>query len=52
MLAPWKKSCDKPRQLIKKQRHHFADKDRIFKTMFFPIFMYACESWTIREVAQ
>ena len=26
MLAPWKKSYDKPRHLIKKQRHHFADK--------------------------
>ena len=26
MLAPWKKSYDKPRQHIKKQRHHFADK--------------------------
>ena len=26
MLAPWKKSSDKPRQHIKKQRHHFADK--------------------------
>ena len=26
MLAPWKKSCDKPRQRIKKQRHHFDDK--------------------------
>ena len=26
MLAPWKKSCDKPRQNIKKQEHHFADK--------------------------
>ena len=25
-LAPWKKSYDKPRQCIKKQRHHFADK--------------------------
>ena len=25
-LAPWKKSCDKPRQRIKKQRHYFADK--------------------------
>ena len=23
--APWKKSYDKPRQCIKKQRHHFAD---------------------------
>ena len=25
-LSPWKKSYDKPRQHIKKQRHHFADK--------------------------
>ena len=24
-LAPWKESYDKPRQCIKKQRHHFAD---------------------------
>ena len=26
MFAPWKKSYDKPRQHIKKQRHYFADK--------------------------
>ena len=26
MLALWKNSYDKPRQCIKKQRHHFADK--------------------------
>ena len=26
MLAPWKKSYDTPRQLIKKQRHYFANK--------------------------
>ena len=26
MLAPWKKSYNKPRQHIKKQEHHFADK--------------------------
>ena len=25
-LAPWKKSYDKPRRHMKKQRHHFADK--------------------------
>ena len=24
--APWKESCDEPRQYIKKQRHHFANK--------------------------
>ena len=26
ILAPWKESYDKPRQHIKKQRHHFAHK--------------------------
>jgi len=26
MLAPWKKSYSKPRQVIKKQRHYFANK--------------------------
>ena len=25
-LAPWKKSYDQPRQLIKKHRHYFANK--------------------------
>ena len=25
-VAPWKKSYDKPRQHMKKQRHNFADK--------------------------
>ena len=24
--SPWKKTYDQPRQSIKKQRHHFADK--------------------------
>ena len=27
MFAPWKKSCNKPRQHVKKQRHYFANKD-------------------------
>ena len=26
-MTPWKKSYDKPRQHIKKQRHYFANKD-------------------------
>ena len=25
-LLPWKEGCDQPKQHIKKQRHHFADK--------------------------
>ena len=34
-LAPWKESYDKPRQGIKKQRHHFADKDPYSQTYGF-----------------
>ena len=26
MLAPWKKSCDRPKQRVRKQRHYFANK--------------------------
>ena len=25
-IASWQENCDKPRQCIKEQRHHFADK--------------------------
>ena len=49
MLAPWKKSYDKPRQQdIKKQDHHFADKG-IVKAVVFPVVMYRCESWTTKK---
>ena len=49
MLAPWKKSYDKSRQRIKKQRHHFTDKDHNVKAMVFPVVIYGCESWTIEK---
>ena len=49
MLAPWKESYDKPRQHIKKQRHHFAGKVHIVEAMVFPVAMYRCESWTIKK---
>jgi len=50
MLAPWKKSYDKTRQHIKKQRHYFVDKDPyIVKIMAFPVVMYGWESWTIMK---
>ena len=48
-LAPWKKSYDQPRQCIKKQRHHFADKVSLVKVMVFPVVMYGCESWIIKK---
>ena len=43
MLAPGKENYDKPRQCIKKQRHHFA------KAMVFPVVMYEYESWTVKK---
>ena len=49
MLAPWQKSNDRPRQRIKKQRHHFATKVHIVKAMVFPIVVYQSESWTITK---
>ena len=49
MLALWKKSYDKPGQLIKKQRHYFADKGPYSKSYGFPVVMYRCESWTIKK---
>ena len=49
MFAPWKKSYDKPRQHIKKQRHPFVTKVCIVKAMVFPVVMYGCDSWTIKK---
>ena len=49
MLASWKKDYEQPRQHIKKQRHHFADKGPSSQSYGFPVVMYACESWTIKK---
>ena len=48
-FAPWKKSYEKPRQHIKKQRHYFTNKSLSVKAMVFPVVMYGCESWTIKK---
>ena len=47
--APWKKSCDKPRQHTKKQKHHFAGKGPYSQSYGFPVVMYRCESWTVKK---
>ena len=44
-----KKSYDKPRQHIKKQRHNFVTKVHIVKAMVFSVVMYSCKSWTIQK---
>ena len=45
----WKKSYDKFRQCIKKQKHYFADKGPYVKSILFPVVMYWHESWTIKK---
>ena len=34
---------------IKKQRHYFANKGASSKAMVFPVVMYGCESWTVKN---
>ena len=50
-VAPWKKGYDKRRQCIKKQRHYFADKAKVhvIRAMAFPVNMYGCENWTLKQ---
>ena len=49
MLAPWKKNYNQPTQHIKKQRHYFANKFHLAKAIVFPVVIYGCESWTIKN---
>ena len=44
MLAPWKKSHNKPRQHIKKQRHQFANKGPSSQS-----YGFSSESWMIKK---
>ena len=53
-LAPWKKSYDQPRQLIKKQRHDFANKGPSSQSYIFSsghVWMWELdhkESWMLK----
>ena len=49
MLTPGKEIYDQPKQHIKKQRHHFANKGHIVKDIVFPIVTYGHEIWTIKK---
>ena len=55
MLAPWKKSYDKPRKHIKKQRHYFANKcpsSQIYVFSSSHVWMWDLnykESWTLKN---
>ena len=49
MLTPWKKSYDQPRQHIEKQRHYFANSGPSSQGYGFPVVVYGCESWTVKN---
>ena len=49
MLPPWKKSNDKLKQHIKRQRYSLPTKIRIVKAVVFQVVMYEYESWTIKK---
>ena len=49
MLALWKKSYDKPRQLIKSRYITLLTKVHLVEAMVFPVVMYGYESWTIKK---
>ena len=48
-FAPWKISYAKPRQHVKKQRHHFAGKGPYSQSSGFTVVIDECESWTIKQ---
>ena len=49
MLAPWKKSYDQPRHILKSRDITFPTKVHLVKGMVFPVVMYGCKSWTIKK---
>ena len=49
IVTPQKKSYDKPRQHIKKQRHYFANKGPSSQSYGFSSSHVGCESWTIKN---
>ena len=49
LFAPWKKSYDKPRQHINIRDITFPTKVHPVKVTVFPVVMYGCESWTIKN---
>ena len=51
MLAPWKKSYDKPRQHIKTRDIILLTKVCIVKAIVFAAVMYGCENWTIKKLS-
>ena len=49
MFAPCKKSNDKLKQHIKRQKYYFAYKGLLVKFMVFSVVIYGCDSWTVKK---
>ena len=49
MLAPWKKIMTNLHRVLKSWDITFPTKVCIIKGMVFPVFMYECESWTVKK---
>ena len=49
MLAPWKKSYDQLRNILKSRDITLPAKIYLVKDMVFPVVMYGCENWTIKK---
>ena len=48
-LAPWKKSYDKPRYILKSRDISLPTKVHLVKAMIFPVVKYGSEIWTIKK---
>ena len=48
-LLLWQERYDKPKQCVKNERHHFADKVCTVKALVFPVVTYGYESWTLKK---
>ena len=48
-ICSLEKKLYRPREHIKKQRHHFATKINLVKAVVFPVVMYGYKSWTIKK---
>ena len=49
MFGPWKKSMTNLDSILKSRDIALPTKVLLVKTMVFPVVMYECESWTIKE---
>ena len=49
MLTPWKEVMANLDSILKSRDISLSTKVCLVKTMFFPVVMYGCESWTIKK---